>query len=348
MSTAGTRPARRWPRRLAIISFLALLLLGAAALLLPRWLDADRLIRLALARASEASGLAWTYTGRADLRWRPFPRVRIPGLEARDTEGGLVLEAAELELALPWSTLRGEALRIDGLRLAAPRLDLEAANRWWASRPATAAARLPELRSLAIRTGELRWSGGRIEALDLTLPQLAVGRPLALEARGRLMLEGQAPLPLAVLLEGTLQIEPLRLDDLMLRLEGEEDGPIPPLRATGGISLTPWRLRLTGELARWPAAWPALPAPLAASNAPIVFHLRQEGQEGEGPLDAPASLDLRRDATELQASGRPAALRDWLGSDTRSALPPLRLEGRAPRLELEGVVLEDVEWELGE
>lgn len=348
MSTAATRPVRRWPRRLAIASLLVLLLLGTAALLLPRWLDADRLTRLALARASEASGLVWTYTGRADLRWRPFPRVVIPGLEARDAEGAQVLEAAELELALPWSTLRGEALRIDGLRLAAPRLDLEAARRWWASRPATKAGPLPELHALAISAGELYWAGGRIEALDLTLPHFAPGEPLALEARGRLVLEGQAPLPLAVALEGRPQVEPVRLEDLSLRLEGEEGGLIPPLQATGSLSLAPWRLELAGELAHWPAAWPALPAPLADSRTPIVFHLRQEGPEGEGPLEAMASLDLRRDATGLQASGRPAALRDWLGSDTRSALPPLRLEGRTPRLELEGVVLEDVEWELGE
>lgn len=290
MSAAETKPARRWPRRLAIASLLALLLLGAAALLLPRWLDADHLTRLALARASEASGLAWTYTGRADLRWRPFPRVRVPGLEVRDAEGALVLEAAELELALPWSTLRGEALRIDGLRLLAPRLDLEAAGRWWATRPATQAGPLPELHALAITAGELRWAGGRIEALDLTLPHFAPGEPLALEARGRLALEGQAPLPLAVRLEGTPQAEPLRLEDLSLRLEGEEGGLIPPLQAMGGLSLAPWRLELAGELAHWPAAWPALPAPLAASTSPIAFRFAQEGGENQGLLEAQASL----------------------------------------------------------
>lgn len=117
--------------------------------------------------------------------------------------------------------------------------------------------------------------------------------------------------------------------------------PVPPLRARGQLALgRRLVLRLNGDVARWPQAWPALPAPLDASTATMPFALDYTGAPDLGDV---ATLSLQRDAAALDARFRLADVQRWLAADDANPLPPLDARVHAPLLELDGARLEGVE-----
>jgi hypothetical protein len=117
-------------------------------------------------------------------------------------------------------------------------------------------------------------------------------------------------------------------------------GPVPPLRARGQLALGHRLvLRLRGDIADWPGAWPALPAPLDAPS-PMPFVLDYTGAPDLGDV---ASLALRRGTAALDARFRLADVQAWLAADAANPLPPLDARLRAPVLELDGARLEGVE-----
>jgi hypothetical protein len=117
--------------------------------------------------------------------------------------------------------------------------------------------------------------------------------------------------------------------------------PVPALRARGQLALGHRLvLRLQGDIARWPQAWPALPEPLSASTAPMPFALDYTGAPDLGDV---AALSLQRDAATLDARFRLAGVQDWLANDAGNPLPPLDAHLRAPLLEFDGARLEGVE-----
>jgi hypothetical protein len=117
--------------------------------------------------------------------------------------------------------------------------------------------------------------------------------------------------------------------------------PVPPLRARGQLALgRRLVLRLNGDVARWPQAWPALPAPLDASTATMPFALDYTGAPDLGDV---ATLSLQRDAATLDARFRLADVQAWLAADDANPLPPLDARVHAPLLELDGARLEGVE-----
>ena len=132
------------------------------------------------------------------------------------------------------------------------------------------------------------------------------------------------------------------LDPATLVLEGS--GTIPDARARGALALgRRLVLRLGGDIAAWPQAWPALPPPLSASDSPLGFALDYAGRADSGDI---AALQVRRDETALDARFRLPALLDWLEADAAgSPLPPLRGILRTPRVEIAGALLEGVEVE---
>lgn len=132
------------------------------------------------------------------------------------------------------------------------------------------------------------------------------------------------------------------LDPATLVLEGS--GTIPDARARGALALgRRLVLRLGGDIASWPQAWPALPPPLSASDSPLGFALDYAGRADSGDI---AALQVRRDETALDARFRLPALLDWLEADAAgSPLPPLRGILRTPRVEIAGALLEGVEVE---
>lgn len=123
------------------------------------------------------------------------------------------------------------------------------------------------------------------------------------------------------------------------------DASVPEARARGSVSIgTTLRLRLDGALADWPAGWPALPAPLSASTAPLPFTLDYRGALA---LTDTVSLALRRDTTALDARFRLPDVLAWLDAGaTGSPLPPLAGTLSTPRVTLDGATLDGLELEL--
>lgn len=341
--------SRRSRRRWLALAALPLLLL-VVVLAAPWWFDARRVATLALAQADAATGLAWSFDGTPELRWRPRPWLALPRLAARDAEGRTVLAAERLELALPWSTLRGESLRIEAIAITSPDLDLDAAIAWWNAQPPGDGI-LPVLDGLRIDDARVRWTGGALGGLDLSLPRFAIGEAMqaTLSARWESMPDPggattnapSAPADLRVQLEALPEAPPLRLASLRVEVAG--DGPVPTLKATGRLQFAPWQLDLDGELAAWPQAWPALPAPLPAGTAPFAFSIAQSGTSA---LDAEARVALRREDVEVELRGVPASLLAWQDDASAAPLPPLQGRATAAVVELEGARLEGVRIDL--
>ncbi len=123
------------------------------------------------------------------------------------------------------------------------------------------------------------------------------------------------------------------------------DGAIPDARARGSLSIgRQLRLHLDGRIARWPQAWPTLPAPLAGDTRPMDFALDYRGRIAFQDL---ASLELRRDATRFDARFHLPAVREWTSRmDSGSPLPPLDGRLTTPLLQIAGAQLEGVEIEI--
>src|SRR3546814_21110757 len=80
-------------------------------------------------------------------------------------------------------------------------------------------------------------------------------------------------------------------------------------------------LDIDGRLARWPEAWPALPPPIGAADAPLPFALRYLGRAN---FHDAASLPLRHEGTRLDARFRLPEVTAWMSSIANgSPLPPL-------------------------
>ena len=337
-------PTRSLLRRsLRVLGVVAALLL-VVALSSPWWFNARRVADLALAQAGIATGLDWEYDGEPALRWRPQPWLSLPGLQVRDTTGRPVLTAERLEIALPWSTLRGESLRVDALRIEALDIDLDAATAWWNDQPAGDVANLPRLDGLEITRGRVRWAEGALQDLELTLPRFALGESMALALRGNVVdttESHRAPFALALQIDAVSEAGPLRLESFAIHLDGT--GPIAPITAKGRLQFAPWALDASGEIASWPEAWPALPAPLSTSPSPLAFTL---AQQGESAMAAHTVLSLKRDMHQVDAEGTPETVLAWLEDADAAALPPLRVRAALPEVELDGVRLEGVTIEL--
>src|SRR5690606_28692008 len=123
-------------------------------------------------------------------------------------------------------------------------------------------------------------------------------------------ISGETTVPFALGLHG-----PLRSHDgawtlvpASLALRGE--GVVPQFDARGKFAIGKrLLLDLDGQIAHWPAAWPALPPPLDASREPLALSL-----EYLGAMDFAAPLALRAergDGLRFDGSLRLPALLDW-------------------------------------
>lgn len=355
------RRARFWLALLAVLIGLALVL----AWWIGRLLQPERLTPILLAQAEAALGLEFTLAEPADVVLRPQPRLRLTGLAARAPGAPTVLlHVQQLDLALPWATLTGGAPVITHLRLSAPRLYLTPLQTWLAKQPArTASLDIPTLTDgLEIEQGRIVGAGWVVDALDLSVPEIAVGGPVALTAEGRFELSGAAatdanePDPLEtpaeaderfapvlwrLSLSGTLDDGP-GLSDFQLSLDA--GATLPTLTADGQIRLDePFTLTAAGQLAGWPALLPALPAPLAESRSPLPFTLEWTGS---APMASPVALSIARDEARFAGRFVPERVIAWLDAEPRALLPPASGLLTAPELEIDGVRLEGVRIEL--
>ena len=119
-------------------------------------------------------------------------------------------------------------------------------------------------------------------------------------------------------------------------------GVIPDATATGALALgRRLVLRLHGDIAAWPDAWPVLPPPLSDSTSPMAFSLDYLGQLD---LRETSTLALHRDKTTFDAKFKLPVVIDWINSEVAgSPLPPLQGHLRTPTLEIAGATLEGVE-----
>ena len=130
------------------------------------------------------------------------------------------------------------------------------------------------------------------------------------------------------------------LDPATLILQGE--GVIPGAKAKGALAMgRRLVLRLQGDIAAWPEAWPILPSPLSASTSPMAFSLDYAGRTDFSDV---VSLALRRDDTTFDARFKLPVVVEWSdASAAGSPLPPLQGHLKTPRLEIAGATLEGVE-----
>lgn len=410
VATEPLPPPRR--RRRAWVVLIVSLALLALAL---HWFSRpQRVANLILTQTGDVLDLEITAGGASDYRLYGSAMLVIRDVVVREPKSkALVLRAERLLLELPWSTIRsrGADLAVKRVELDAPVLDLDALQKWQASRPPSEPARMPRLTDgLRIVRGEVIGNGWRVQAIDVDLPLLDPDRPVRAHLTGRVTsdrlqvpfnvhagltrpaanaglgisgrLEPQSrpwSLPMLATLSGRLHdgddgigldgvrlgadatyrnagtdmpftlglAGPVRLHEGRLRLPRMGltllgAGVVPKLQ--GGGSLTfgdTLDLRLQGALQSWPRAWPALPAPLSESTAPLPFLLEYRGP---ADLSGPTQLMLSRDLTRFDGRLRLPTVLAWIDTFGRqSPLPPLEGRLSSPKLEIAGATLEGVE-----
>jgi len=142
---------------------------------------------------------------------------------------------------------------------------------------------------------------------------------------------------------GRSSIAPLHAH--VIPLGDPDDNMVPPLDARGALAVDELlELELGGTLARWPAAWPSLPAPLDDASAGTEFDL---AYAGSASLQDVARLSLRRGDARADSRLQLQRVTDWIATmDSGSPLPPIDATASIPRLEIAGAVLHGVELTL--
>ena len=245
---------RRWPRLLIV--FAALFVAGIAVI--AHYLQPAQLTALILARASDTLHLELHTTGPGSYALRPEPRLVLPGLSANVPGANApFFRSGQVELALPWDTLRGRSTDISSIVMKSPDIDLPALQAWLATQPpSTKPFKLPTLtRGLRIKDGLLRSTHWQIEHLDAALPSLADGKPAALDANGAFVRDAIASkfgLRIAATPSGAGS--GMRIDTARIALKA--DGELPSLTATGSmIANDNFALDLRGAMQRVPKRW---------------------------------------------------------------------------------------------
>lgn len=289
---------RRWPKVLAILAGLAVVFLIVVA----HYLQPARLTALVLQRVSETLKLDLRTSGPGSYAWRPEPRLVLPGLSASvPGTNAPFFRSGQIELAVPWSTLRGRGSEISSIVMKSPDIDLPALQRWLASRPpSTTPFKLPRLtRGLRVENGLLRGAGWRIEKLDLVLPSLADGRPATLDASGNFV-RGVMPSKFALSIVSTPagQGRGLRVDKARIVLKA--DGELPSLTASGSmLAVNGVALDLAGKLQNMPATWSAYVDRAYAQPGDTPFSIALTSAQST-PQPANGSVPASAEAQNLQ------------------------------------------------
>lgn len=315
---AGRQPRRRrWPRVMRWLA--ALLILGI--IVLAYFLQPTQLTALILGRASDALKLELHTTGPGSYALRPEPRLVLPGLSATiPGETTPFFRSARVELALPWSTLRGSGTDISSVVIKSPDLDMPALQRWLATLPPrTTPLKLPTFtRGLQIENGLLRGTNWRIEHLAISLPSLADGKPTTIEANGVLLHEENISKFALKMSSTPAGFETgLRIDGA--RITFKSDGELPSLTATGSMHASDtFAIDLAGAMQHVPRQW--------AKNADSSFT-----RAGDTPFSIDASdgapIPATNNATPAATGQHGLRLSVSLGDSKRQ--PALTLNGAA-------------------
>jgi hypothetical protein len=369
----GTRSRRRW-----IVLGVFALLLGLGWWFVDRQLEPQRLTATVLSRLGAQFKLDFEFSGTPEYAFRPEPRLRVPNLVVTDpATGKTVLRAKQLEVSLPWATVRGGPVVITRLVLDEPVLDLDGLQRWLAARP-KAPFELPTLTDgAAVTHGTVVGNGWELRDLTLDLPHLSTGNPADLayglrfvrgatdvHARGKLHLATAGPASDYTLLGGVALAradKPVAAAHVLaghfgkasdgfavsadtFKLDGKS--PLPHVagraKALFGEQLV---ADFAGTLANWPESWPALPTPLNAGTGPFPLTL---AYRGAGDFSDPLVVGLSMGPARLDAQARVPAMLAWLEAPPTSPLPPLTGTLTLPQLDLEGITLRGVRVDMDE
>jgi hypothetical protein len=256
------------------------------------------------------------------------PTIDVAGVQrwlAARPEAPFELPTFRKGLRVADGTLVGEGWRVEGLRLALPRL-------------------------AAGEAVDLEFAGRvRKDAIDASLQgTLHVDRaqassPFALDADATLARDPQ-PLRGALAAKGSFALADGRTAVVVdtLRIDGEP--PLPELAGRGRFELAQaLAFGFTGELASWPGQWPALPMPLAQAQGPFPIALDYRGRPD---LSDPLGLGLSMGEARLDARVRVPELLAWIDAPPASPLPPLAGRLTLPRIDFGGTTLRGVTVEM--
>ena len=277
---------RRWPKVLGTLAVLSIILVLVAA----HYLQPARLTALILDRASRILRVELHTTGPGSYALRPEPRLVLPGLSATvPGERAPFFRSARVELALPWSTLRGRSTDISSVVLKSPDIDLAGMQRWLATLPPrTTPLKLPTLtRGLRIDDGVLRGTSWRIDRIALALPALADGMPSTLAANGDFVHEASVS-KFKMLIASTPagMGHGFRIDNATISFVS--DDALPSLTATGSMHDTDtFALELKGAMQRVPRPWAASIDSAFKHPGDIPFSIMvSDGAPGSNAADA--------------------------------------------------------------
>lgn len=165
----AVRPRRR--RWLVGVLVVILLALGGAALLLRHFLQPDQLTALLVKELREQAGVDLVLGKDARFGFIPNLHLRLPQTKLRAIgASNAFLDAAAIDVIVPWASIRTGHYDIERLDLEQPRLDLDALAQWFAASPGSNTA-LPSIRiHLRVRDGVLVSAGAVVaEGIDLDL-----------------------------------------------------------------------------------------------------------------------------------------------------------------------------------
>lgn len=332
--------SRRWLIALALLAVLIL----AALWLVGRLLQPERLTPILLTAIGDASGLVLSVSEPADYALRPAPRLRLHGVRATAPgSSDVLLQIGLLDVELPWQTLFGGEPVVSALAITDARLHVAALQAWLQQRDQNASSTWPTLRSgLRISNSTIIGEGWRLQIDDLGLSRFALGEATTLTLAGHVLRErssGESDWPARLIIDTVISHDDVATVFKPLTLALDAASPLPTLHANGELTIAAMmQFSLTGELAQWPAHWPALPGTDPAQ--PLAFVLQGRGAE---PLTMALSASLEQAQTRLQLHVVPAQLQAWLASEQASPLPPLSGELYGERMMIDGNELQGVE-----
>lgn len=148
---------RRRARILLGVAVVFVALVAAGALVLRHYAQPRQVSRLLVDFVHDQLGLELTFAG--EPRYAFLPGLTLELDEAKLAVAGAapLLSAAHVNLALPWSSLRDDVLRVDRLELDAPGLDLDALSTWLAASKSGATPAITL--HVRVRNGVLRRGG---------------------------------------------------------------------------------------------------------------------------------------------------------------------------------------------
>jgi len=165
-------------------------------------------------------------------------------------------------------------------------------------------------------------------------------RRARLQASGRYEAQ-DSRVPFALGVAGTLQQHGGRLQLSPAAIATRGQGLVPQLDARGEVAIAKMLdVHMVGTLQSWPEQWPQLPSPLDRPDSPLPFRMTYSGKPD---LSGQATLQLSRGDARFDGRFHPTDVIAWASAGSGNPLPPLDGHLVAPRIDIAGAILQDVD-----